>query len=112
MPDLTIRAVPQEDLDALDARATRHGRSTETETLHLIHEAAAAERLVQQLEKAQRAEDVIRRSEQRTSTRAPTAARPRYRSVEPTPQRNPRSYRDTAQAGTDAPTGRTDKPAP
>src|SRR5687768_9377249 len=112
MPDLTIRAVPQEDLDALDARATRHGRSTESEALHLIHEAAAAERLVQQLEKAQRAEDAIRRSEQRTSPRGPTAARPRYRSVEPTPHRTPRAKRDTAQAGIDAPPGRSDKSSP
>jgi plasmid stability protein len=94
MPDLTIHAVPQEDLDALDARATRHGRSTESEALHLIHEAAAAERLVQQLERAQRAEDVIRRSEQRAGTRGPATTRTRYRTVEPTPHRT-RPYQDT-----------------
>jgi plasmid stability protein len=106
MPDLIIRAVPQEDLDALDARATRHGRSLESEALHLLHEAAAAERLVQQLEKAQRAEDAIRRSEQR----GPNAARPRYRPVEPTPHRTRRTLRDTAQAGIEIPPNQPEKP--
>jgi plasmid stability protein len=112
MPDLTIHAIPQEDLDALGARANRHGRSTESETLHLIHEAAAAERLVQQLERAQRAEDAIRRSEQHKRSRGPAAARPRYRTVEPTPQRTRHPYRDLTPAAMDLPPGTAEKPVP
>lgn len=108
MPDLTIHAIPQEDLDALDARAHRHGHSTEHEVLHLIHEAAAAERLVQQLERAQRAEDVIRRAEPRKGGRAPGAPRPRYRPVEPTPHRTGSSYRETARPAAD-PDGNSDE---
>jgi plasmid stability protein len=96
MPDLTVHAIPQEDFDALDARATRHGRDTEREVLHLIHEAAAGERLVQQLESARRAEQVIRRS-------GPAAPRPRFRTLEPTPHRTRHPYRDSAEPAMDPP---------
>ena len=82
MPDVTIHDVPQEELAALESRAARHGRSTEAELMHLIHEAAGEERLVTELERATKA------VEARLSA-VPTKEPPRrrYRSVEPTPRR-------------------------
>ena len=80
MPDLTIHDVPQAELDALESRAARHGRSTEAELMHLIHEAAGEERLVTELERATKA------VEARLATTT-TAPRRRYRSVPPTPRR-------------------------
>lgn len=83
MPDITIRDVPPEELEALESRATRHGRTTEAEVMHLIHEAAGEERLVTELERATKA------VEARLSSVAPadSAPRRRYRSVPPTPHR-------------------------
>ena len=83
MPDITIHDVPQEELDAIESRATRHGRSAEAEVMHLIHEAAGEERLVTELERATKA------VEDRLSSVAPPDATPRrrYRSVAPTPRR-------------------------
>jgi plasmid stability protein len=83
MPDITIHEVPQEELDAIESRAARHGRSAEAEVMHLIHEAAGEERLVTELERATKA------VEDRLSSVAPPAAAPRrrYRSVAPTPRR-------------------------
>ena len=81
MPDLTIRDVPQAELDALESRAARHGRSTEAELMHLIHEAAGEERLVTELERATKA------VEARLSTTTTGPPRRRYRSVPPTPRR-------------------------
>lgn len=81
MPDVTIRDVPQPELDALESRAVRHGRSTEAELMHLIHEAAGEERLVIELERATRA------VEARLSTVSPGAPRRRYRSAQPTPRK-------------------------
>ena len=82
MPDVTIRDVPQEELAALESRAARHGRSTEAELMHLIHEAAGEERLVTELERATKA--VEARLSAVPTTESP---RRRYRSVEPTPRR-------------------------
>lgn len=83
MPDVTIHDVPDEELAAIESRAARHGRSTEEELMHLIHEAAGEERLVTELERATKA------VEARLSTAATvdTAPRRRYRTVEPTPRR-------------------------
>jgi plasmid stability protein len=81
MPDITIRDVPQEELEALESRAARHGRSAELELIHLIHEAAGEERLVTELERATKA------VEARLAASAPAAPRRRYRTVEPTPNR-------------------------
>ncbi|HEX6308405.1 MAG TPA: hypothetical protein VFZ69_09475 [Longimicrobiales bacterium] len=81
MADITIHDVPQEELSALESRATRHGRSTEAELMHLIHEAASEERLVTELERATKA------VEERLVTPARAAPRRRYRTVEPTPRR-------------------------
>ncbi|CAN5658118.1 hypothetical protein BH23GEM9_BH23GEM9_23680 [soil metagenome] len=85
MPDLTIHDVPQEEIDALTARAARHGRTAEEEARHLVHEAAAEEMLVADLEAATRA------AESKLSRAAVPAAtgpaqRRRYR-YEPTPGR-------------------------
>jgi plasmid stability protein len=112
MPDLTIHAIPQDDLDALDARARRHGRTAETEVLHLIHEAAGAERLVQQLEKAHRAEDAIRRSELRSGARGPATQRQRYHSVEPTPHRTRHLFRDVTRKVIEVPRNPGETPLP
>lgn len=81
MPDVTIHDVPQEELDALEARAARHGRSAEAELMHLIHEAAGEEMLVTQLERATKA------VEAKLAPAATTPPRRRYRTVEPTPRR-------------------------
>jgi plasmid stability protein len=88
MPDLTIRDMPQAELDALEQRGARHGRTAEEEARHLLHEAAAEQLLVSELERATRAVDA------RLSANAPTAApaaprsgRRRY-SYEPTPRRS------------------------
>jgi plasmid stability protein len=85
MPDITIHDVSQEDLEALDSRAARHGRPTEAEVLHLIHEAAGEERLVSQLERATKKVDQALSANRATGAKAP--ARRRYRSVEPTRNR-------------------------
>lgn len=82
MPDITIRDVPQEELDALDSRAARHGRSTEAELMHLIHEAAGEEMLVTELERATRAVEA-----KLSSVETSPGPRKRYRSVQPTPRR-------------------------
>ncbi|HEX6134640.1 MAG TPA: hypothetical protein VFZ24_11785 [Longimicrobiales bacterium] len=81
MAEITIHDVPQEELSALESRAARHGRSTEAELMHLIHEAASEERLVTELERATKA------VEARLSSPARTTPRRRYRAIEPTPRR-------------------------
>jgi plasmid stability protein len=87
MPDLMIPDVPQEELDALTARAERHGRSLEDEARHLLHEAAAEEMLVAELERATRAaeEKMLAASQPAAAgVAAPGRRRVRY---EPTPRR-------------------------
>jgi plasmid stability protein len=86
MPDLTIHGVPDEELEALGARAGRHSRSAEEEVLHLIHEAAAEEQLLQQLEETSRASEAVKKAEPRAAPVAAPARR-RYRVVEPTPRK-------------------------
>jgi plasmid stability protein len=85
MPDLTIRDLPREELDALARRARRHGRSAEDEARHLLHEAAAEEMLVEDLERATRAADATLAAVRDAPTPA-TSARRRTR-YEPTPRR-------------------------
>jgi plasmid stability protein len=89
MPDLTIRDVPPTDLEALSARAARHGRTTEEEVRQLIHDAAAEQLLISRLENATRAIDAQRQSVERVVGPAAPATRRRYRSVDPTPRRTP-----------------------
>jgi plasmid stability protein len=86
MPDLTIPDVPQEELDALAARARRHGRTAEEEARHLVHEAAAEEKLVADLERATKAvEDRLKAGvTPPLPAGAPARRRVRY---EPTPRR-------------------------
>lgn len=86
MPDLLIRDVPQDELDALAARAARHGRTGEEEARHLVHEAAAEELLLKQLERATRAEERLRAADQAPGP-TQTPPRRRYRRAEPTPRR-------------------------
>ena len=83
MPDVTIHDVPQEEIAALESRAARHGRSTEAELMHLIHEAAGEERLVTELERATKAVEAKLAS----AATVDAAPRRRYRTVEPTPRR-------------------------
>jgi plasmid stability protein len=83
MPDVTVRDVPQEDLDAVAARAKRHGRDCEEEIRQLIHDAACEQLLVSRLEEAARAVEQL-------SGRGGAATgrtRRRYSRVDPTPQR-------------------------
>lgn len=85
MAELTIRDIPQQELDALAVRAARHGRSTEVEARHVLHEAATEELLLQQLETAKRAAEAVRAAEtQQPPAATGTATRRRYRRVEPT----------------------------
>jgi plasmid stability protein len=94
MPDLILHDVPEEELEALEARGARHGRSVEAEAKHLLHEAAAEERLLADLERATQAVDAKLRDTAAASQAAvPRAAaapapRPRYRRFEPTPRRS------------------------
>lgn len=87
MPDLLIRDVPQAELDALAARGARHGRTDEEEARHLIHEAAAEERLLAQLERTSRAVDRLRGTETPEGPVKAAAPRRRYQRSEPTPRR-------------------------
>jgi plasmid stability protein len=89
MSDLTLHDVPADELRALEARGARHGRSLQDEAKHLIHEAAAEERLLQDLERATRAvDDRLRDAGAGTeSARAAAPPRGRYRRFEPTPRR-------------------------
>jgi plasmid stability protein len=84
MPDLTIHEIPQEELDALAARGARHGRTLEDEARHLLHEAAAEQLLVAQLQQASVVEAKLETA-QRPRIVAP-AGRRRVR-YEPTPRR-------------------------
>jgi plasmid stability protein len=94
MPDLILHDVPEEELAALEARGARHGRSVEAEAKHLLHEAAAEERLLADLERATQAVDAkLKDTAAASKAAAPRAAsapapRPRYRRFEPTPRRS------------------------
>ena len=89
MADLIVRDVPAEELEALAARAARHGRTQEDEVRQLVHEAASEERLVLELERARQAAEATRALHRPEAGGAPVSApaRRRYRSVEPTPKR-------------------------
>jgi len=89
MPDLMVKDIPEEELHAIATRAARHGRSSEDEVRHLVHEAASEERLVIELERARQAVEATRALNRTDSVSAAPAAPPRrrYRSVEPTPRR-------------------------
>jgi plasmid stability protein len=84
MADFTLRDVPDVELTAFATHAARHGRSAEEELRHLLHEAAAEELLVAQLEQATRAIDARMKNVEAVTSTAP--ARKRYRTVEPTPR--------------------------
>jgi plasmid stability protein len=93
MPDLILHDVPEEELAALEARGARHGRSVEAEAKHLLHEAAAEERLLADLERAAQAVDALRDTAAASKAAVPRSAatpasRPRYRRFEPTPRRS------------------------
>jgi plasmid stability protein len=86
MPDLTIQDIPGEEYSALEARAARHGRTVEEEARHLLHEAAAEQMLVTQLERVTQAAATKRGSTPAAPPR--NTGRPRSRrATEPTPGR-------------------------
>lgn len=92
MPEITIRDVPQEELTAFEARAVRHGRTSEEELRHMLHEAATEELLMEQLERASAAVEATLKKTERGESPAAPAPRRRYRSVEPTPRhRSPKA---------------------
>jgi plasmid stability protein len=89
MAELEITGIPEEELSALRARAARHGRTVEEEARHLLHEAAAEQMLVAELERATRAAEAV---QTRLSTVQPArysgaAPRRHQRRTEPTPGR-------------------------
>jgi plasmid stability protein len=84
MPDVTIPDVPEEDLDAVTARARRHGRTCEEEIRQLIHDAACEQLLVSRLEEAARAVEQLSGGGQDVRT---GRTRRRYGRVDPTPKR-------------------------
>jgi plasmid stability protein len=91
MPDITIHDVPQVELDALDSRGARHGRSREGELRQLIHEAASEELLVTELERAseavERLKAVEKAAEREVGPAVGTASPPRRRyRHQPTPR--------------------------
>jgi plasmid stability protein len=87
MAELTIRGIPQEELDALSARGQRHGRTAEEEARHLLHEAAAEQLLVMELERAtKQVEERLRAAQPPVSTARAAGGRRRYQ-YEPTPRR-------------------------
>ncbi|HSJ09193.1 MAG TPA: hypothetical protein VK928_04745 [Longimicrobiales bacterium] len=86
MPDITLHDVPREELDALEARGRRHGRTGAEELRHMLHEAASEELIVEQLERATAAVQATRQTAERAEA-VVAAPRRRYRTVEPTPRR-------------------------
>jgi plasmid stability protein len=86
MPDITIREIPQPEYDALSARAERHGRSVEDEARHLLHEAAAEQMLLSELQRATQAVDARLKATPAAATARPPGGRRRVR-YEPTPRR-------------------------
>jgi plasmid stability protein len=89
MPDMTIRDVPQEEVDALQSRAERHGRTLDAELRHIMHEAAGEELLVLELQRATQAAEASLRAAERVAGGAPSGASPprrRYKTVGPTPR--------------------------
>lgn len=87
MTDLTIHDIPADTYEALEAHATRRGRTVEAAVGELIQEAARKELLTQSLERASRAAesvDSIVGGESQTAA-SPRRSRRRYRSVHPTP---------------------------
>lgn len=86
MPDLTIHDMPEAEVDALLARAERHGRSLEQEARHVLHEAAAEQMLVMELERATRAVDA-KLAGPDTKPRRPASGPRRRVKYEPTPRR-------------------------
>ena len=90
MPDISIQDVPQEELEALKSRATRHGRTLDAELRHIVHEAAGEEMLVLELERANRAAEETLKAAKRTPSQTPASMstpRKRSRVFEPTPRR-------------------------
>jgi plasmid stability protein len=85
MAVLVLHDIPDADLEGLDARAARHGRTREAEARQLIHEAAREELLLRRLEDAAGAVQNSLRSTGEILARRGRPGR-RYTSVEPTPR--------------------------
>jgi plasmid stability protein len=89
MAELKVTGIPEEELSALTVRAARHGRTVEEEARHLLHEAAAEQMLVAELERATRATEAVQaRLSSVPPARPGSAATRRQRQrQEPTPGR-------------------------
>lgn len=86
MGDIVVRGVPDEELDALDARARRHGRTREAELRRMVHEAAREEQALRDLDRAARELDERLDRVERTLPGGGRGRRYRgARRVEPTP---------------------------
>jgi plasmid stability protein len=89
MAELKVTGIPDEEFSALTARAVRHGRTVEEEARHLLHEAAAEQMLVAELERATRATEAVQAklSSVQPSRHGSTATRRQRQRKEPTPGR-------------------------
>jgi plasmid stability protein len=88
MAELKVTGIPDEEFSALALRAARHGRTVEEEARHLLHEAAAEQMLVAELERATRATEAVQAKLSVQPARHSGAATRRQRQrKEPTPGR-------------------------
>jgi plasmid stability protein len=88
MAELKVTGIPDEEFSALTVRATRHGRTVEEEARHLLHEAAAEQMLVAELERATRATEAVQAKLSSVQpSRLGSAATRRRQRKEPTPGR-------------------------
>jgi plasmid stability protein len=89
MAELKVTGIPEGELSALSVRAARHGRTVEEEVRHLLHEAAAEQMLVVELERATRATEAVQAklSSVQPSLHGSPATRRQRQRKEPTPGR-------------------------
>jgi plasmid stability protein len=89
MAELKVTGIPEEEFSALALRAARHGRTVEEEARHLLHEAAAEQMLVAELERATRATEAVQAKLNSVQPARPmgAAARRQRKRTEPTPRR-------------------------
>jgi plasmid stability protein len=89
MAELKVTGIPDEEFSALTVRAARHGRTVEEEARHLLHEAAAEQMLVAELERATRATEAVQAklSSVQPSRHGSAATRRQRQRKEPTPGR-------------------------
>ncbi len=89
MGDIVVREVPDAELEALEERGRRHGRSREAELRQMIHDAAREERALMDLARATEAIDARLDTVERALPEGPSPHRRRYgrsKPIQPTPR--------------------------